>query len=260
MTFLGMIRCKNEARWIERVIKSIQPLCERIFVLDDHSDDGTPDICESLGCTVYRSHFEGLDESRDKNWLLQQIWKVCPPLMAGPESQSFIVAIDGDEELESGGAEIIRRSFVAEVHALTMPIVYLWDSPDQIRTDGCYGKFSQNGRISAYRMVSPLHAYRRTSGKHNARQGREEVNFHCGNAPKELLSFGRPCPARLLHYGYMYREDRIRKYEWYREKDKDNEVEDYYRHVVIGDIFPANSKMRWGGPLKLEPLVKRVAA
>jgi hypothetical protein len=51
---IGLLRIKNEARWIARVVRSIQPVCGRILIFDDHSTDGTPEICESLGCRVFR--------------------------------------------------------------------------------------------------------------------------------------------------------------------------------------------------------------
>jgi glycosyltransferase involved in cell wall biosynthesis len=47
MRFVGMLRVKNEQRWIARVIESILPLCEYVYILDDHSTDGTPEICSS---------------------------------------------------------------------------------------------------------------------------------------------------------------------------------------------------------------------
>jgi len=60
--------------------------------------------------------------------------------------------------------------------------------------------------------------------------------------------------VRCLHYGYMRPEDRLRKYEWYRNMDSGADLEDGYRHIVIGDIFPADSRFRYAGPLKLEAL------
>ena len=54
---IGLLRIKNEARWIAHVVQSIQPVCGRILIFDDHSTDGTPEICESRGCRVFRSPF-----------------------------------------------------------------------------------------------------------------------------------------------------------------------------------------------------------
>lgn len=246
MTFYAMMRLKNEARWIERVIRSLKPLCDRVFVFDDHSTDGTPEICQDLGASVYLSPFQGINETRDKNWLLQKIWHECPPLVRGPESRSFIACIDGDEELEPGGAEIIRKGAVT-AHALSLKIVYLWDREDQIRTDGIYGKFT---RGSVFRMISPLHEFRQTDGR------RGGANFHCGSIPKDLFLQLKTCNARLLHYGYLHREDRVRKYGWYNSLDSDNRAEDNYRHMVQGDLpeIPAGAKLRHAGPLTLEPL------
>ena len=34
MTVFGMLRVRNEARWIEEVLRAALPVCERIFVLD----------------------------------------------------------------------------------------------------------------------------------------------------------------------------------------------------------------------------------
>jgi hypothetical protein len=58
--------------------------------------------------------------------------------------------------------------------------------------------------------------------------------------------------APILHYGYMHREDRVRKYVWYNKQDPGNKVEDCYRHMVVGDIFPADAHFMHGGPLKLK--------
>ncbi len=67
----GLLRIKNEARWIEKVICSIQPVCGKILILDDHSHDDTPEICEALGCVVFRSKFSGIHEARE-DWLLNR--------------------------------------------------------------------------------------------------------------------------------------------------------------------------------------------
>ena len=114
---IGMLRIRNEARWIERSIGSILPLCERVVVLDDHSTDGTPELCAALPkVTVYESHFEGIDESRDKQWLLEHL---------GATRGDWILHIDGDEELMAEDVRVVRGLCGAEVCAWRFKILYL---------------------------------------------------------------------------------------------------------------------------------------
>jgi glycosyltransferase involved in cell wall biosynthesis len=232
---IGMMRIKDEARWIEKVLRSMLPACERILIMDDHSSDGTPDICSQFPqVTIYPSPFTGLDETRDKNWLLARIEE-------NAAAGDTVVAIDGDEEIApSGCAEIRRLAEAAGPWSYRFQVLYLWDRIDQIRMDGIYSRFR---RPSMFRLA-PGTRFRSEAGG----------GFHCGNVP------GAPpmseCGVRLLHYGYLHREDRLRKFEWYTAADKQPipENEDGYRHMVIGDLFPANSRTRYGGPLELMPL------
>lgn len=236
MTIYGMMRVKNEARWIERVIESQLQACEKLFILDDHSTDGTPDLCGKYNqVNIFRSPFVGLQETRDKNWLLEQIEREAKP-------GDWILAIDGDEELEPGGCDKIRALTLSRPNHDTyrFQVFYLWDRPDQVRVDGVYKEF---WRPSLFRLTPGRRFISENGG-----------GFHCGNCP-DPGSIGN-CKIRLLHYGYMMREDRIRKFEWYNAPDKQPvpEIEDGYRHMVLGDILPSNTVTRWAGPLELRPL------
>jgi len=237
---IGMLRVKNEERWLETVIRSMQPLCDPIYVFDDHSTDATRDIALGLDCVVMPSPFEGLDDLRDKNYMLEQLHQ------DRHADGTWVLAIDGDEELEEGGQEkLIRLTETTPHESLGLRVLYLWDSPDQIRTDGVYKTFS---RPSAFRWREGLQLVPKLHGG----------DFHCGNVPtRSLEKYGRS-EISLLHYGYMDRADRIRKYGWYNANDPNNDYEDQYRHIVIGDLFPAESSFKHGGPLKLEP-VRRTA-
>lgn len=240
----AMLRVKNESRWIERVIKSILPLCDAgVYVLDDESTDGTRHIAQTAGAGVFPSPFKAmsLDESRDKNWLLDKVTASAHP--------DWILCIDGDEELAAGDDEKIREALRnATVDCFALRFAYLWDSPDQWRSDRWYSTF---GRYSIFR---PLPQFRFKSLY--AKNGVDcHSGLHTGNAPADMqghLIEG----VRLLHYGYMHKQDRIRKYEYYNRIDPNNEIEDGYRHIVQGDIpqVPPYAVLRHAGPLELTKL------
>ena len=212
------MRIKNEAKYIREVLSSVLPLCARVFVFDDHSTDETLAICRSFGerVTIFPSPFEGLDEARDKNFLLKKI------IAANPE---WVLWIDGDEVLEASGPGTLRRAAERgrNVAVYSLRIAYLWDDPKRVRIDGIYGKFT---RPSVFRLkgqpVSRLHFA--TSGYGG--------NFHCGNVPQGLVGSKQHLGVRLKHYGYMSPEQRQEKYQWYTTHDPNNDAEDHYRHLA----------------------------
>jgi len=231
---IGLMRVRNEARWIQRSVESILPLCQRVVVLDDHSTDYTSDICSAIpGVETVLSTFSGLDEARDKNFLLD--------LVRG--EADWILMIDGDEILME--TEELQRAMLrtlandARATCISLRVLYAWDREDQIRVDGVYGNFR---RQSVFRP-----------GKARF-HSRGAANFHCGNAPAELRAATAYVETPLLHLGYMNACDRIRKYHWYNEHDPRNAAEDEYRHIVIGDLFGPDSQFKWGGPLELRSL------
>jgi len=233
----AMLRIKNEARWIRAAVASILPVCERVFVLDDHSSDGSGEICRSFGekVVVIPSPFEGIDETRDKNLLLSEVTRCAP---------QWCLCIDGDEILEPSGPDHLLAAIShASCQCYSMRIVYLWNRPDAMRVDGVYGRF---WRPSLFRPQAGLWFRTTSYGGH----------FHCGNVPADLLHSSATLPARLYHLGYMCREDRLKKYYWYNRIDPGNEDEDCYRHMIQGDLpeVPAHLALKHAGPLKIARL------
>jgi hypothetical protein len=242
-----MMRVKNEGRWIKHTIDSVRELCgDLIYVMEDGSTDDTRAICEAAGCVVLPSPFEGqgLDESRDKDWLLQEVISRCHP--------DWILMPDGDEELQAGGCAKIRRVLESNppCDCFALRFLYFWDSIDQIREDGVYGKMARQSLFRADTTFRFKSMYS-TEQTHN----QNHVGLHTSNAP----GGGRRVPdlnVALLHYGYLHREDRIRKFAWITNLDPKNEGEGYYLHCVQGDIpeVPAHAELKHAGPLQLSKL------
>lgn len=237
MKFVGMLRIKNEARWIGEVIESMLPLCDRLFILDDHSTDDTVDICRShREVTLFRSPFEGLNETRDKNYLLQFV---------EASGADYCMCQDGDEVLEADGPAKIRELCAShQPQAVYCKVLYLWNDEQTIRVDGIYDRII---RPSLFR-ISPGLQFRETY--HGG-------NLHCSSVPGSLIPQAIPSDVRLWHYGYIDADLRARKYEWYNRVDPSNEHEDCYRHVVQGDAGgpPADVQLKHAGPLRLVSLI-----
>lgn len=235
MKIIGAMRVKNEKRWIERAISSILPLCDLVIVMDDHSDDDTLFRCQSMPkVNAFESPFFGLNEARDKNHLLDIAERLKP---------DWIIFPDGDEMLAADSLQPLEKAMRSDsaMACLSLRIRYLWDREDQVRMDGVYGDFH---RESVFRPDGS-----RFNGNGSG------ANFHCGNVPAAIRQKRAVLnDVNLLHFGYLHRADRERKYHWYTANDPGNQREDGYRHMVIGDLFPAESLFVHGGPLKLEPL------
>lgn len=233
-----MMRVKNEARWIHEVVKSTFHLCDKVFILDDHSTDETPDIVRGFDKVVLiESPFEGLNESRDKNYLYDRIIEHCRP--------EWILCIDGDEVLEGSAGEAIRKGIAGhpEVNAWYLKIEYLWGNRATTRKDRLYSDF---WRPSLFR---PLHEIPKVPDSYKLLQefrwlstpfGRhvngDKPNLHCSSVPQRRIAEAKRIPARLLHYGYMERDWRVAKLDYYNSIDWQNyNGEDCYRHMCQGD-------------------------
>jgi glycosyltransferase involved in cell wall biosynthesis len=246
MDIVAALRVKNEDRWIAEVLRAVS-WCKAIYLMDDHSSDKTREIARARGTVVFESPFEGLDEARDKEWLVAQIVKNHNP-------QSWVLMIDGDEVLEPGGQAGIEKVITdgPTAQAFSLRILYLWNSRNQIRVDGVYGRFA---RPSLFR-AGKNHSFRRTD---------HAGHLHCSSVPAVYIGGCRPCSTALLHLGYMDGSDRIRKWKYYNSIDGHNRTEGYeqnfsergaYPHIVQGDIpeVPVHLTLLHAGPLQLRAL------
>jgi glycosyltransferase involved in cell wall biosynthesis len=216
--FVCAMRVKNEAEHIGEVIRSVLPLCDVTFVFDDHSADGTTEICRGFGdrVRIIESPFSGLDEARDKNALLTHL---------GGSGADWVLWIDGDEALERSGPDTIRKIVRASagVAAFAIRIAYLWGDANHVRVDGVYGRFTRPSlfRLSGQRLENLRFPSTRAGG-----------NLHCGNVPLGLVGGMGQLNIRLKHFGYITKQKRLQKYQWYTKVDPNNAAEDHYRHLA----------------------------
>jgi glycosyltransferase involved in cell wall biosynthesis len=160
MTIGAMLRVKNEGRWIAEVLRSLEGLASYTLVFDDHSKDQTAAIAEHAKLTaVVESPFNGdVDEARDKDIALDLLF-AHHRLLYG-DLPHWVLCIDGDEVLEPGSADVVRSAAASGASdCYSLQVVYLWDRPDQIRTDGIYRTFR---RQSLWRVAASTNRIART--------------------------------------------------------------------------------------------------
>jgi hypothetical protein len=237
LQLLGAMRVKNESRWIYESIESQLTICDKVLVFDDHSTDDTRDIVRSFGelCILMESPFSGLDEARDKNYILEHL------VIANPE---WVLWVDGDEVLESNAARVLEPALNDEsACAFTLPFAYFWNDREHVRIDGVYGDFCRTTmfRVKGQDTVA-LRFLATGSGP----------NFHCGTYPQGLCGNVRYLDTRMKHYGYLTPEQRQAKFEWYNKIDPNNEREDCYRHMI-----ETPGAIHAPGPTVLVPWVER---
>src|SRR5580692_11965682 len=92
MRILGLMRVRNEARWLEACLRA-QHFCDHIVILDDNSTDETAAICDEFGSSVFRIDKEydaGYEEGPDRECLAEFAIDFEP---------EWICSMDGDEVL-----------------------------------------------------------------------------------------------------------------------------------------------------------------
>lgn len=85
----------NEAHRIRQMLEAVLPLVDEAVIIDQASTDGTPDICEEMGATVYRDHHYGYCEPSRQ-------------MAMDKTGSAWILVMDADESLTPEFAEELR--------------------------------------------------------------------------------------------------------------------------------------------------------
>lgn len=176
-----------------------------------------------------REH-ERVNEYRDKEFL----WFWCK----GNVDFDYVLCLDGDEVLSRAALRHFPAALemLDKVDVLEIPVLYLWDSENQIRVDGTYRNLSdghpraRHPRIFTIKRLSEAQLFMtrfETSGYGG--------NFHCGSIP--MAGWDRKptralFPYPIVHFGYIDRALRERKFEFYNRVDPNSEAQQFYLHVI----------------------------
>jgi len=229
LIFIYRVKILNELnrKHLVMSLRKSATLADEILILDDGST--TPWEGEQIdGCPIsMRRYTREFDEYRDRWELIQ--W-------AKEEGASWVVSIDSDEVFEP---KVTKESFTRlmnmpnpQIFSFGFPFRTLWDREDQFLVDS-------TTRGAHFRMYKVLPGQKLMPGSGKG--------LHCGNIPYMPVGSGCITNLKVLHYGYVDPEERLRKYNFYQEIDKEKDptlvggVD--YRHLITRNITLAPLKL-----------------
>lgn len=212
---------RNEAdRHLSRALESAQIVAKStggcIRVVDDASDDETVEICQAYGAVVLTTHEPqwAAHEGAARQRLYRFTSSLCAP-------GDWVLALDADETISVPGrvGEVVERAVAAGCAAVWLPLYEFW-TPTKYRVDGFWFG-TKVARLYAWQPGGTI----------------ADRPMACGSVPtyvKSAATLGQD-DIRLLHWGYVREEDRVRKHAFYSEHEGHSR-----RHVnSIVDRFPA---------------------
>ncbi len=204
MKILGMMLVKNEAnRWLHDCLLVFRKLCDEIIVLDDCSDDNTPDICKLYDCKVFHSEKSLWSE----NEVIQRK-KLFDLTIKHANNNDWIICLDADELLiyeHIAYIKYIMNSLSNQINGIAFKLYDMWNN-DYYRQDEFW-------RAHFYHWAMAI----RYDKSLNYQWSNKKL--HCGRFPLNSAPRTLPTMIPIKHMGWSTQEDRIKKYNRYMEVD-----------------------------------------
>lgn len=215
----AMLIVRNEAeRYLSRCLESLLRFVDDIVIIDDASEDDTPELCLSYPrVTLYRRAVP-LFLSHEAE-LRRELWHYTA---AGkPE---WILAIDADEFLEASARQeipyLLRQSYFK---AIGFRLFDCWGNEDCFRSDGLWNPWLRGFSSYMVKYQPQLEAVW------------PDLKFHCGRLP---LAYRRLVPyessIRIKHLGWANPADIHAKYRRALGQDPANQymAREHYESIL----------------------------
>lgn len=218
----AMIIVRNEAdRYLGRCLESLLTFVDNIIIMDDASEDDTPELCLSYPrVKLYRQPRSMFltDEAK----LRRELWQYT--LENKPE---WILAIDADEFLEESSLKEIpyllrQRNF----KAIGFRLFDCWGSEDSFRVDGLWNPWLRGFSTYLVKYQPELES------------AWPSLKFHCGRLPlayRQLIHY--ESAIRIKHLGWANPANITAKYERAISQDPANKYMGHEHYESI--LWPA---------------------
>lgn len=201
-----LVQSYNESERINKFINNVSALFDGIVLLDDESTDNTYNLANNekiiIKAQKKRAQFNDLE---NRNILMD---------LASFVNHKIAFFLDVDELLDEQFYNIHKYLDEDKINAYMIPYIHLWDNED------CYNSqypSSVNGICFRYKMI-------RNIGHAQIFSNRGKLHFH---QTPTVASSGIASELLIKHYGLLTKEDRMKKYAFYQQEDKEGSQSSY---------------------------------
>ncbi|NLL52907.1 MAG: glycosyltransferase [Peptococcaceae bacterium] len=194
----AMMIVRNEAeRYLQGCLDSLVKYTDSIVVLDDASEDNTPEICLTYHNVKLFRHRESTFLDNEAQ-LRHKLWHYTQN-----DRPEWILAIDADEFLEEEGIKEIPYLLKQKhFNAVSFRLFDCWEREDYYRTDGLWNPWLRGFSIYMVRYLPQLSS------------AWPSLKFHCGRFPvayRQLPHY--ESSSRIKHLGWANTVYNRAKYE-----------------------------------------------
>lgn len=225
---IAVYRIANCGQYVRQSLEQTSKFADEIICLLARSQDNTEEIARSFPkvkvVEVWNEPEHPFDEQAERNWLLQA---------AIERGATWVISVDGDEVYEDKFTDMVpalMNNPNPQVFGYWMNWRTIWDvqnGVEKYRADGIFGGF-QN-----YRFFKVLPGMK-------IKPNNNVYNHHCGSAPFIPTENLKWLNVRVKHLGYDTKEQRMRKYNFYRSQDPHPVTADVgnsdYHHLIDTDV------------------------
>ncbi len=101
--FIGILLVRNEDRFLRRAVGNVLDFCDRIFIADHQSTDGTFELAQELARESAKIEPHRIRDPRESSEMLEPF----------ANTQTWVLGVDGDEIYDPAGLAFTRAQLVA---------------------------------------------------------------------------------------------------------------------------------------------------
>lgn len=218
MRLFGLVVARNEQhRYLASMLAKAMPLVDRLFLLDDRSEDDTAELALAMGCDVWVREPDAPSFLEHEGRFRQSAWESFEAA-CDPQPGDWVMALDADEAIVGANlVETLRYQLpkaaaaqgVTGLRLRVAEVFHVHDSQPLVRVDGLWDQIS-GVRLFAF---AP-------GGSFLDRQ------MGCGSAPGYVMNgpIADTVAVAIMHFGYLDPDDRLEKYERYAGRPGHNEA------------------------------------